>query len=164
MPKDIIFHGTDFAPKQLQKFYDWLDDFFENIMADGKSRASYVMHEVKTGTGVHIGSLPKITGKTSDGYHTFDELYDHRITLYIALCRILKQTNKQVVWRSAKHSDGRGIDDWFVLGIGRIKGAQITYHLPMSRWPETEFAETLELAPEFDGHTPADVLDRISKL
>ncbi len=24
---------------------------------------------------------------TCDGYHTFDELYDHRITLYISLCK-----------------------------------------------------------------------------
>lgn len=29
----------------------------------------------------------EVTGKTSDGYHTFDELYEHRITLWIALCR-----------------------------------------------------------------------------
>lgn len=28
--------------------------------------------------------------EVSDGYHTFDELYDHRITLYIALCRTFK--------------------------------------------------------------------------
>jgi len=34
----------------------------------------------------------EITGQMrspSDGYHTFDELYDHRITLFIALCRFV---------------------------------------------------------------------------
>ena len=25
--------------------------------------------------------------EASDGYHTFEELYDHRITLFIALCK-----------------------------------------------------------------------------
>ena len=38
---------------------------------------------------------------------------------------------------------------------------QITYHLPLSKWEETGFAETLEKAPEFDGHTPDDVLEII---
>jgi len=34
------------------------------------------------------GKMTMDTGKISDGYHTFDELYDHRITLWIALCRL----------------------------------------------------------------------------
>ena len=32
------------------------------------------------------------------------------------------------------------------------------------RWEETNFAKTLDKAPEFDGHTPADVLERIKSL
>jgi hypothetical protein len=35
-------------------------------------------------------------------------------------------------------------------------GVQITYHLPEYKWTQTEFAETLERAPEWDCHTPAD--------
>lgn len=106
---------------------------------------------------------------TSDGYHTFDELYDHRITLYIALCRQNKWEDNELgctrrVWRSKTHSDGTVWDGWFLLGIGKEKGEQITYHLPMIRWDETDFAETLDMAPEFDGHTPNDVLDRIKLL
>ena len=97
----------------------------------------------------------------SDGYHTFDELYDHRITLYIALCKSLRNGN---VWRSQKHSDGSNYDGWFLLGIWFEKGKQITYHIPNERWEETEFAENLDKAPEFDGHTSADVLERIKKL
>jgi hypothetical protein len=34
----------------------------------------------------------------------------------------------------------------------------------MSRWEETNFAPELEKAPEWDGHTPADVLDRLKAL
>lgn len=97
-----------------------------------------------------------------DGYHTFDELYDHRITLYIALCRWVEPHWQ--VWRSKLHSDGTSFEGWFVLGINKEKGEQITYHLPMSRWDETDFAETLEKAPDFDRHTPDDVLWRIKHL
>lgn len=99
------------------------------------------------------------TGNISDGYHTFDELYDHRITLWIALCK-----QRQVSWRSKVHSDGSMFEGWFVLGMGTGKGCQMTYHLPISRWDDTGFAMTMDMAPEFDGHTPAEVLKRIAAL
>lgn len=102
------------------------------------------------------------TNCISDGYHTFGELYDHRITLFIALCRTAREGGQ--VWRSELHSDGSKFDGWFVLGIGRENGHQITYHLPMSKWSECDFAETLERAPEWDGHTSADVLRRLNAL
>ena len=100
----------------------------------------------------------------SDGYHTFTELYEHRITLFIALCRILENGN---VWRSKRHSDGKlcfETGTQFVLGIWWAKGTQITYHIPIERWHETDFADTLKEAPEWDGHTPQDVLKRIKNL
>lgn len=122
-----------------------------------------------------------ITGdnvQVSDGYHTFAELYDHRITLYIALCKatqdfeyhgdarlILGSTKR--VWRSRHHSDGEmcfGTGTWFILGINREPGQQITYHIPAQRWDETDFAETLGRAPKWDGHTSAHVLERLKNL
>jgi len=96
-----------------------------------------------------------------DGYHTFDELYDHRITLFLALGRFL---SRKRVWRSKKHSDGTMWEGWFVMGIGFEAGEQITYHLPLSRWDEAYFAKTLVLAPEFDGHTPDDTINRLKLL
>ncbi len=124
------------------------------------------------------------TGKISDGYHTFDELYEHRIILFIALCKKINgedEMQKQLgafkegfafdangwirkVWRSKLHSDGSVYDGWFILGIGKETGSQVSYHLPLSKWDETDFAETLEKAPEFDGHTSNDVLDRLKNL
>ncbi len=68
------------------------------------------------------------------------------------------------IWRSKLHSDGSAFDGWFILGLGEAKGGQITYHLPLDRWDETDFAETRERAPEWDGHTAADVLGRIKQL
>src|ERR1700683_1017395 len=95
------------------------------------------------------------TGKISDGYHTFDELYAHRIALWISLCRTKAAITREAwnpVWRTRKHSDGSSIDGWFVLGMFRQPGSQITYHLPDSEWDACVFARTLNQAPEFDGH------------
>ena len=102
--------------------------------------------------------------QVSDGFHTLDELYDHRITLWIALCRKLNQFTITRAWRSKVYADGTSFEGWFVMGLYDKAGKQITYHLPIARWAETEFAKTLEKAPEFDGHTPADVLKRLAEL
>jgi hypothetical protein len=118
------------------------------------------------------------TDKVSDGFHTFGELYEHRITLFIALCKALKFTPIMVSedgkteldnsspWRSKRHSDGEFAfgGNWFVLGMFKTKHRQITYHLPIDRWEKTNFAETLDKAPDFDGHTSGDVLIRIKNL
>lgn len=106
--------------------------------------------------------VPKV-GAISDGYHTFDELYEHRITLYIALCKRLENTTLQP-WRTKVHSDLSVWDGWFLLGIGTDPGEQITYHLPIEKWEEASFAIELERAPDFDGHTSADVLERLKQL
>lgn len=100
----------------------------------------------------------------SDGSHTFEELYNHRITLFITLCKILYQYNIKKVWRSKSHNDGSKYDGWFIMGITAYDGRQITYHLPEERWDETWFATTLDKAPEWDGHTSYDVLERLKNL
>lgn len=122
-----------------------------------------------------------------DGYHTFDELYDHRVTLFIALCKKINAEDEQQkqlqafkegfafdrnswirrVWRSTRHSDGDlcfGTGTQFVFGIDKLPSEQITYHIPIERWDETDFAETLEKAPDWDGHTSEDVLNRLKDL
>lgn len=108
--------------------------------------------------------------QVSDGYHTMDELYEHRIALFIALCKHFTECydggmyTPPDVWRSKLHHDGTMFDDCFILGIAKNPGEQITYHLPIERWEHTEFAETLDRAPEWDGHTPADFLERLKNL
>lgn len=107
-------------------------------------------------------NLPANAGELSDGYHTFDELYAHRIELWIQLCAAKRHTLP--VWRSLAHSDGSEINGWFVLGMQEDEGTQMTYHLPISRWDDCTFANDLERAPEYDGHTSADVLKRLKNL
>ena len=118
-------------------------------------------------TGIDVVAQGSEGISASDGYHTFDELYEHRIELFIALCRELSITRKGQllsVWRSKLHSDGSSFEGWFILGIGTDAGSQITYHLPMSKWDDCAFAETFEKAPEWDGHSSEDVLERLRLL
>lgn len=100
------------------------------------------------------------TNLISDGFHTFGELYEHRIQLFIALARIMQNRTLKDVWRFKEDKD------WFILGIHGTIGRQITYHLPMSKWEETNFAHTYtdSRKPVFDGHTSADVLERLKNL
>lgn len=103
--------------------------------------------------------LPCEVGQVSDGDHTFEELYDHRNTLFLALLCQLK-----FAWYSRLHSDGTSFDGWFIAGIDLIEGQQITYHLPDKYLPLAEqHLLYLQKAPAWDGHTSSDVLDRLDR-
>ena len=102
--------------------------------------------------------IPCKPGEVSDGYHTFDELYEHRCTLFLALMK----AHPTLSWISTKHHDGSAWDGWFVAGIKAPTG-DTTYHLPAGMWSlacETG-AAVLETGMWWDGHTAADVVKRI---
>ncbi len=132
-------------------------------------------HDVATKRSVDYADTEMIVQgpeemEVSDGYHTMDELYEHRIEIFIALCRVVHSVDFTEwgrdcpeVWRSKLHFDGSMYENWFVLGIEESSGLQITYHLPLSRWEDTNFARTLDRARQWDGHTSIDVLERLKK-
>lgn len=95
-------------------------------------------------------------GFTSDGYHTINEYYEHRCLLF---CALLKTTSPEFPFKSRIHSDGGSFDGYFLAGCW-LDGKQITYHLPDSMWNLCPAPE-LERAPEWDGHSPVDVCDRL---
>ena len=101
-------------------------------------------------------------GDVSDGYHTFNELYDHRCVLFLALCKVLPS----YAWKSRVHSDGTFFDDMFIMGLEVPSIGQITYHIPNSYWELAEDLKitTLKLAPPWDGHTSPVVLNRLISL
>lgn len=101
-------------------------------------------------------------GEISDGYHTFDELYEHRCVLFLHLLKALHRISNDGWW-SRKHHDGTEFPGWVIAGafLGEEDKA-ITYHLP-EKWIPTlmKYAINIEPAPEWDGHTSADVLNRL---
>lgn len=111
----------------------------------------------------HLDTLEE-KNQISDGYHTFGELYSHRVQLYILVCALL-QKKGYYIWRSEKHHDDSQIEGMFVMGINTEKDKQISYHMEIeSFWKQTNFADTLEQAPHYDLHNSDDVLERLQVL
>lgn len=99
-------------------------------------------------------------GEVSDGYHTFNELYDHINHLFIALM----MSHPSISWRANCHSDGSAYRGWFIAGMFLPTG-DISYHLPLKMWEMLDGVRigTTNLAPKWDGHTPADVVKRLAE-
>lgn len=95
-------------------------------------------------------------GQISDGYHTFDELYQHRCLLFIALMKAYPSLS----WKSLKHEDGSSLEGWFIAGM-HLPTGDITYHLPMEMWDMASNIQTFDTAPEWDGHDSGNVCDRL---
>lgn len=101
------------------------------------------------------------TKEISDGHHTFEELYRHRITLFCTLCNLLFE----ISWKSKKHFDEENdpmFDDCFIAGINTPKGIA-TYHIKLKYWEIFDVPE-LERAPKYDLYSSDDVIDRILSL
>lgn len=94
--------------------------------------------------------------KISDGYHTFEELYYHRMMLFAVICG----QNQDKAWKSWKHHDGTMYDDYFIVGIETPNGS-FTYHYHKDNWNMFEVLE-IPHAPEWDGHTPEDITRLLS--
>lgn len=100
----------------------------------------------------------KKIGDISDGYHTFDELYYHRMILFLVIC----ESYKDRAWKSWKHHDDTMYDNYFIAGINTDNG-QYTYHYHKDYWDLFNIKE-LDNAPEYDGHKPEDVVRLLSLL
>lgn len=87
----------------------------------------------------------------SDDFHTFEELYHHRMILFSVICN----NNKRIAWKSWKHHDGTMYDDYFIVGVTTKEG-DYTYHYHKDDWDRFNVKE-LPLAPEWDGHEPKDI-------
>ena len=99
-------------------------------------------------------------GEVSDGYHTFNELYDHRCTLFLALMSKYKLD----AWYSKLHDDGSSFEGFYIAGINLPSGT-VTYHIPdnMLHLVKKTGASELLNAPKWDGHTSDDVVNRLQE-
>lgn len=104
------------------------------------------INEVKE-TGMSVGEL-------SDTYHSFNDLYDHRMIL-----SAFAMMNMPYAWKAKTHEDGSMFDGMFIVGAPTPDG-MITYHYDFEYWNLFKIPE-IPHAPHFDGHTPEDVIKRI---
>ena len=102
----------------------------------------------------------KDIGELSDGFHTFNSLYEQRMILFAALVKAYKDK----AWKSYRHEDGEYCfgGGWFIVGIDTPKGSY-TYHYENKYWDMFDCID-LPRAKHWDGHTEADAETRLMSL
>ncbi len=99
-------------------------------------------------------------GEVSDGFHTFNSLYEQRMILFAALVKAYKDK----AWKSDRHEDGEYCfgGGWFIVGIDTPEGSY-TYHYKNEYWDLFDCI-ILSRAKHWDGHTEADAEARLMSL
>ena len=94
-----------------------------------------------------------VDGTTSDGYHTFDELYRYRM-LYNAHAARGWHSRGITVVKSYRHSDGEECfgGGWFIV-TALLPSGQVSNHYEAEHWDLFDIP-SVGMAPEYDGHTP----------
>ena len=112
--------------------------------------------------GEYSDNEPLDMGEVSDGYHTFNELYEYRMLYNAALFNEFAKQGLYDVHKSRKHSDGEypfGDSNWFIV-MAELPTGQISNHYEMKDWDLFHVPEK-EKANVWDGHTPKDVSERL---
>lgn len=126
-----------------EDFHIWTDEMIEKLVEE----------ETK----------PKDMGEVSDGYHTFNELYEYRMLYNAALFNEFAKQGLYDVHKSRKHSDGEypfGDSNWFIV-IAELPTGQISNHYEMKDWDKFQIPEK-PLANKWDEHSPRDVAERLT--
>lgn len=99
-------------------------------------------------------------GEVSDGFHTFNGLYEQRMILFAALVKAYKDK----AWKSYRHEDGEYCfgGGWFIVGIDTPEGSY-TYHYENKYWDMFDCVD-LTRAKHWDGHTEKDAETRLMSL
>lgn len=100
---------------------------------------------------------------TSDGYHTFTELYRYRLLYNATTFNAWAKLGINEVHKSLRHHDGALCfgGGWFIV-VAQLPTGQISNHYHIKNWdlfaiPEREFAAV------WDGHTPDGAADRLER-
>lgn len=107
----------------------------------------------------------KITEDTSDGYHTFKELYEFRMTYNALLFREWYHQSQYGVHKSKRHHDGELCfgGGWFIV-VAMLPTGMISNHYELQHWDLFDVPTLEKAAFPFDGHTSKDVLQRMIHL
>ncbi len=153
---------------------DYLDRFSEVAKGLGLSKdianklANFIHYEVlsekKKALTADRKELREVTEDTSDGYHTFKELYEFRKIYNAALFNEWASQAKYEVHKSKRHGDGEECfgGGWFIV-MATLPSGQISNHYELKDW-DLFRCEEREKADQWDGHTPQDVIQRLQSL
>lgn len=106
-----------------------------------------------------------INENTSDGYHTFKELYEFRKLYNACLFNEWAKQGINDVHKSKRHNDGElcfGRDEYFIV-VARLPTGQISNHYPMIDWDLFKCEEVERAKEKWDGHSSQDVATRLTQ-
>jgi hypothetical protein len=133
-----------------------LDEYYAPIKLPDNNRKG-----LAAAINAKITELLVVPEDTSDGYHTFKELYAFRLAYNALLFNEYAKQGKYSTYKSTWHSDGElpfG-GGWFVVGC-QLPTGQITNHYELKDWDKFIVPE-VPRAPKWDGHTALQALERL---
>jgi hypothetical protein len=140
---------------------DWVD-------LSGLRRDWHEVCDLDERRSPEIRSVPvnNAPGSTSDGFHTFDELYEFRMLYHAAFVNVLEASRTIGVGggatvKSLKHSDGEFCfgGGWFIV-VTELPHGQISNHYESKHW-DLFRVPAVDIPPTFDDHTNEDVIERL---
>ena len=118
----------------------------------------YIIREILQSHLTSKAPTAEIDENTSDWYHTFKELYEHRIALYIAFVNESLNYDCSYKWHKSKlHFDWTWYE-WRFIVMWYLGWRQISYHLPIDKW-DMVHCKIKDRADKWDWHTPQDVVN-----
>lgn len=111
-----------------------------------------------------MGVIDDDLGEVSDGYHTFNELYEFRKLYNACLFNSWFKQDLYKVHKSTRHSDGELCfgGGWFIV-MASTPAGQISNHYEMKDWLLFS-CPVYSRADEWDGHTTKDVVTTLKQL
>jgi hypothetical protein len=102
------------------------------------------------------------SGELSDGYHSFNELYEFKNLFNACLFNEWYEQGKYNVHKSLRHFDGEECfgGGWFIV-VAMLPTGQISSHYKVKDWDLFKCKKTERALFEFDGHTAEDVRERL---
>ena len=122
-----------------------------------------VLEKKETNNDMNENNTKVDMGEVSDGYHTFNELYEYRMLYNAALFNEFAKQGLYDVHKSRKHSDGEypfGDSNWFIV-MAELPTGQISNHYEMKDWDKFQIPEK-PVANKWDEHSPRDVANRLT--
>lgn len=152
------------AIQEFQGKFVFSDGCVSEHSAKGiQSFISQLISDTVQETEKRVREETKVTENTSDGYHTFKELYEFRKLLNAQLFNEWSVQGKYSVHKSYRHGDGELAfgGGWFIV-MATLPTGQISFHYENKDW-DLFNCEIREKANVWDGHTPQDVLNRLTQ-
>jgi hypothetical protein len=156
--------------KLYDKYMAWVnqvsDDIPEKTHFDVDEIINAIIRILEQESDLVTSYQKEISEDTSDGYHTFKELYEFRKVYNAALFNEwTKLYSDYDVHKSWKHNDGELCfgGGWFIV-VAILPDGQISNHYKAEDWDLFQIPEVEKAKYEFDGHTSADTIKRLKNI